>query len=234
MIDLDSALVVDDSKLLREVLRTVLGPHCRRVEAAGSCEEARQALAGASFDLQLLDVVLPDGSGFDLVEEQTLSGGAGCIVLMTATATPEGEQEAHLAGARGYLPKPVSITDIDRVLGGVESRRQDRRRATRAAVRLLDTRSGATPVISWHLRDLGLGGAFVETQGPLPLGARLELEILNGVQPIRLQAHVVRVQLPSWLYPGGAGVRFDRVSDEARQELQALVEELELQERAGR
>jgi len=232
VIDLESVLVVDDSKLLREVLRTVLGPHCRRVETAASCEEARQVLTRESFDLMLLDIVLPDGSGFDLLEEQQESGAARCIIMMTSTATPEGEQEARRAGARAYLAKPVSIGDIDRVLSDRDGSRQDQRLEIRAVVRLLD--AGACPVISWHLRDLAASGAFVETKGPVPLGARLELEILNGLQPIRLQAHVVRVQEPSWLYPGGVGIRFDALSEEAGLELGALIEELERQDGAGR
>lgn len=59
-------LVVDDHLETRELVARHLERASHGVKAVGTCEEAESALTGARFDVVVLDVMLPDGSGLDL------------------------------------------------------------------------------------------------------------------------------------------------------------------------
>jgi hypothetical protein len=79
-------------------------------------------------------------------------------------------------------------------------------------VRILDDRSGESALLSCMLRDVSRTGALLETNGPLPLGARLEMEIRFNQTRGRARGTVVRVQKPSWLSVGGVAVRFESMN----------------------
>ena len=72
---LDTILIVDDSKVLLALVRTILAPHAKRVVTVDSLEGARIAIEQLEdLSLLLCDVILPGGSGFDLVEEIAYAG----------------------------------------------------------------------------------------------------------------------------------------------------------------
>jgi CheY-like chemotaxis protein len=61
MLDLNRVLLLDDSKLMRELLKAWLRPHCREVHVAGSLAEAREVLAHHDgIELALVDSILPE------------------------------------------------------------------------------------------------------------------------------------------------------------------------------
>lgn len=82
---------------------------------AGTLEEARQALAGGAFALLLSDLMLPDGSGLDLLAwlqaDPALRGGARVVVLSAGVSTAVREQASAL-GAWRVLEKPVSLAAL--------------------------------------------------------------------------------------------------------------------------
>ena len=62
-------LVVDDDNRLSDLLRRFLGEHGYRVTTAGSAAEARAHLAGMSFDIMVVDVMMPGESGTELTQD---------------------------------------------------------------------------------------------------------------------------------------------------------------------
>ena len=64
--DASHILVVDDDRRIRDLLSRYLAQQGYRVTTAASASEARAKLRGLDFDLLVLDVGLPDGSGLDL------------------------------------------------------------------------------------------------------------------------------------------------------------------------
>ena len=98
---------------------------------------------------------------------------------------------------------------------------RDERVSLRARVQLVE--ANGERLFSWRVRNLSASGAFIETRGPLPVGEQLELEIQSGSQRYRVRAEVVRLQEPSWLSPGGVGVRFEDEGAEQRAVLESLV-----------
>lgn len=97
-------LVEDDSAhalLMREHLRGVVG----RMETVHSRAQAERALSRASFDLAVVDLTLPDGSGFEIQEQLRLERDAPLLVFVTADERPESAVRALESGAAGYLIK---------------------------------------------------------------------------------------------------------------------------------
>ena len=85
------------------------------VSSAGSLASARQMLAMHQPDLLLLDVHLPDGSGFELFENAELLSDTE-VVLITGQASMETSIKALRLGAADYLVKPVNPAHIKGLL----------------------------------------------------------------------------------------------------------------------
>lgn len=229
MLDARTILVVDDSRVMRETLTTLLDLHERRILSAASCREALTALdATPEIELALCDVRLPDGDGFQILEyARARSAARPAVILMTATAVAGDDERALRAGAAGHLVKPIRMSQIARLWaahgGGRALVKRAVRRPCSAKVWLLEE-GARESLISWDLQNLSHTGAFVRTRGPLAIGARLELELALEDRTSRVAARVVRVQEPSWMYPGGAGVHFEAMDDESRAALDEFID----------
>ena len=116
-------LLVDDHEIVRRGLRELLEAQddLRVVAEAGSVEAA-QDLDVSAFDVAVLDVRLPDGSGVDLCRTlRERRPDLGCLML-TSFADNDALNASVLAGARGYVLKNVRgddlVTAIRRVANG--------------------------------------------------------------------------------------------------------------------
>ena len=227
--ELGSVLVIDDSRVMREMLRALLAVHCEAVHTAASFAEARHELRWhGDLDLVLCDVVLPDGDGMALLEAEAGSCPERRWILMTARPDPQGPERARALGALDYLTKPVAYRDIARALRGYGHGRSERvlpRMGIRLPASLVDLDGGRGPLVALELIDVSEGGAFLATPGPLPVGTRLQLQLALPAGPLRIAARVVRVQEPSWGRCGGVAVRFESASATAAAALRSLLAE---------
>lgn len=106
-------LVVDDDARLRELLRRYLSENGFRVTTAADAGEARANLAGFTFDLLILDVMMPGESGLDLTRH--LRGQVRerlPILLLTAMGEPEERVNGLEQGADDYLAKPFEPREL--------------------------------------------------------------------------------------------------------------------------
>lgn len=101
-----SILVVDDEPGIRNFLVRTLAPRCKRVEEAANATEASRMLDAASFDLVLLDNVMPGQSGLDWLAEQRRVGLFAEAILMTAYADLDTAIHAMRLGAADFVLKP--------------------------------------------------------------------------------------------------------------------------------
>ena len=114
-----SLLLVDDDDVFVDLVQRHLQAHGYLVTTAGSVETARESLRSARPALLILDINLPDDSGWSLLRDGSLaSAGSPPVVIMSGTQIrPERLREFHVAG---YLPKPVSMalltSCIDRLI----------------------------------------------------------------------------------------------------------------------
>ncbi|MEA2339688.1 MAG: two-component system, NtrC family, response regulator PilR, partial [Thermoanaerobaculia bacterium] len=102
-------LIVDDEASLRDILSIVFEEEGWRVETAGSVAEARVGLAKNEPDLVLCDLMLPDGSGIDLLREIKIAAPSVAVIMITAHTSTKTAVEALKAGALDYIAKPFDI-----------------------------------------------------------------------------------------------------------------------------
>ena len=101
-------LLEDDATLSRGIGMALSGPN-RVVTLADSMVQARQKLAEMQFDLLILDINLPDGSGLDLLRMRRAQGDATPTILLTANDLEMDEVTGLEAGADDYITKPFSL-----------------------------------------------------------------------------------------------------------------------------
>lgn len=114
-------LLVEDHEPTRAALTRLLLRRQFEVTGAGSVAEARSAVhEGHGFDLLISDIGLPDGNGYDLMNElhvtQQLEG-----IALTGYGMEEDVQRSHEAGFATHLTKPVKIESLDHALAVVLS-----------------------------------------------------------------------------------------------------------------
>lgn len=107
-----SLLAVDDDPLSLDLVRDALGSMGLRILTASNGAEARVVLAEERPQIVLLDLMLPDVSGLELLEEITQSAPGTDVILLTGHYTPESAVEAVRKGASDYLTKPVKIAAL--------------------------------------------------------------------------------------------------------------------------
>src|SRR5688572_11064423 len=105
-------LIVDDEASLRDFLTIVFEEEGWQVEAAGSLAEARAAVAKTEPDLVLCDVMVPDGSGLDLLREVKAHDPSIAFIMITAHTSTKAAVEALKAGAFDYIAKPFDIEEL--------------------------------------------------------------------------------------------------------------------------
>jgi len=107
-------LLVDDHELIRQGLRRSFERHgdFEVVAEAGSVHEAVRAAAEVSPDVVIMDVRLPDGTGFDATRELRLAYPRIGIVVLTMYAGDEQLFAALEAGASSFIPKDAPADDV--------------------------------------------------------------------------------------------------------------------------
>ncbi len=109
--DAPHILVVDDDTRLRGLLRKFLSDQGFRVSTAGSAEEARKQLESLSFDLLVLDVMMPGETGLELAKSIRESSDVP-ILMLTARAETSDRIAGLEAGVDDYLPKPFDPREL--------------------------------------------------------------------------------------------------------------------------
>lgn len=101
-------LLEDDETLGRGIAMALTGPEVS-VICRPSLAKAREALAENQFDLLILDVNLPDGSGLTLLHQVRAEGDTAPVILLTANDLELDEVTGLEAGADDYITKPFSL-----------------------------------------------------------------------------------------------------------------------------
>ena len=110
-----SILLVDDEAKIRNALAQAMREEGHEVLATESPREAQRLLASRFFDVLVIDNLMPELSGLDVIRDLVASSPAADrpqIVMMTAHATIESAIEAMKLGAFDYLQKPFEIDEL--------------------------------------------------------------------------------------------------------------------------
>ncbi|MEZ0168252.1 response regulator [Microvirga sp. TS319] len=158
-------LVVEDDAMLLDGLRVGLGIHGFTVDAVASCSDAMAGLATGDFDAVVLDLMLPDGSGLDILRELRRRQDATPVLLLTAKDTVADRIGGLDSGADDYLGKPFDLDEVAARLRAISRRAAGR----------------ASPVLSWSGIELDPGRRTAAVDGrPVSLSRR-EFSILEAL-----------------------------------------------------
>ncbi len=135
-------LTVEDETAIRELLAFICETDGHEVVKAASLAEAREALRRGGLDLILLDVMLPDGSGFDFLREVRTDAASASVpvVMITARGDEADRVEGLDAGADDYVVKPFMARELTARIRAVLRRASAEGRARESAVPPADDR----------------------------------------------------------------------------------------------
>ncbi|MBX7183957.1 MAG: sigma-54 dependent transcriptional regulator [Vicinamibacteria bacterium] len=110
---LGRVLVVEDEEALGELVATDLREVGYDVRLAKSVGEAKALLAQAEFDVALLDLHLPDGTGEDILLRLSDDGALTEAIMLTGDRDISSAVQAMKLGASDYLVKPAPLADVE-------------------------------------------------------------------------------------------------------------------------
>src|ERR671937_887228 len=107
-------LLVDDDERVRELVRVNLTLEGYTVREAASAEEGLAAIEDARPDLVLLDVMMPQIDGWEMLRQIQERHGAGAIpvVMFSGKVDEQSLAEATARGTRGFIGKPFDLQQL--------------------------------------------------------------------------------------------------------------------------
>ncbi len=110
--DCPHILIVDDDKRIRELLRVYLAENGYMVSLAASAAEARERMRGLSFDLIILDVMMPGETGLSLVASLRHTKEMTPVLMLSALADSPDRIAGLQSGSDDYLAKPFEPQEL--------------------------------------------------------------------------------------------------------------------------
>ena len=176
-------LIVEDDEILRGAVETGLAMSGFTVDAVETLEDARAALKAWPYAAMVLDVALPDGSGFDLLREQRIGGAVTPVLMLTARNATRDRIHGLDLGADDYLGKPFDLDELAARVRAIARRAHGR----------------ASPILAWGQVTLDPAARAVCSAGQPVQLSRREFAILQALmeQPEHVRS---RAQLEDTLY----------------------------------
>jgi DNA-binding NtrC family response regulator len=183
-------LVVDDEAGVRESLRMLLKNECE-VVTAGGVAEALAALDAAPPDLILLDLVMPGGSGLELLAALADQDPRPPVIVLTATRTVATAVEAMKLGAADYVTKPFEVDALRIKIRQLLERRELEDEVARLRARVegrervgeLIGRSDVMQELFHTLRRVARSKTSVLIRGESGTGKELAARALHDLSP---------------------------------------------------
>jgi FixJ family two-component response regulator len=154
-------LVIDDEEIVLESCRQILSSSGFSVECAKSLDEARSWMGRESFDLIITDLMMPGGSGLELLEGIAKGGSSASLIMITGYGTVDSAVEAMKLGAEEYLTKPFTPEQLLSAVRTALQRRKERMDRERseailaAALEEMDKMKGLEDVMDLIVRSVG-------------------------------------------------------------------------------
>lgn len=105
-------LLIEDEKELAESIKNYLTGNGFVCEWTNNLEAAIDKISAYEYDCILLDLMLPDGNGFEILKELKMKNKAEGIIIISAKETLESKIEGLQLGADDYLTKPFHLSEL--------------------------------------------------------------------------------------------------------------------------
>ena len=189
-----SILVVEDDPVLNQLLVKELRKAGYELDSATSWQQARERVVAFAPDLVLLDVNLPDASGFGPLSQLA---GTRPVVMLTAYGSVNQAVEAMRLGAADYLTKPVNLDELELVIRrSLEASRLRAQRALSAsgggddATLAMVGQSAAMEQLRQTIREVAASDVTVLIEGESGSGKELVAQALHAASPRRGEGFV--------------------------------------------
>ena len=118
-------LIVEDEPALRELIQRSLEKERYVVEVAADFNSALRKIEDYDYDCVLLDIMLPDGSGLDLLEKLKAMHKRENVIIISAKDSLEDKVLGLELGADDYLPKPFHLAELNRIKSVIRRQHHD-------------------------------------------------------------------------------------------------------------
>lgn len=150
-------LLIEDDTVLGAAVRDQIASDGHSIDWVQRLDAAGDSIAGAAYDLILLDLMLPDGRGIPFLRALRKRGDVTPVIVLTALDQVSDRIEGLNAGADDYLVKPFDLAELSARIGSVARRYS----------------GNPNPIISHGALDIDLAARSVRRDGrPVPLTAR--------------------------------------------------------------
>ncbi len=150
-------LLIEDDTVLGAAVRDQIAGDGHSVDWVQRLDAAGDAIVGASYDLILLDLMLPDGRGIPFLRQLRARGAVTPVIILTALDQVTDRIEGLNAGADDYLVKPFDLSELSARIGSVARRYS----------------GNPNPIISHGPLEIDLAARSIHREGrPVALTAR--------------------------------------------------------------
>ncbi len=115
-------LLIEDDTVLGAAVQDQIRSDGHSIDWVTRLDDAEEHVASASYDLILLDLMLPDGRGIVFLKKRRAAGDVTPVIIMTALDQLSDRIEGLNAGADDYLVKPFDLTELSARLNAVSRR----------------------------------------------------------------------------------------------------------------
>lgn len=147
-------LLVEDNPDLAASVSARLRLDGHAVDLAGTLADAEENLSIASYDLILLDIMLPDGDGRDFLARHRRAERETPVIVMTARSAVSDRVDALDTGADDYITKPFDFAELEARCRAVLRRRGGAAQTSRQFADVVFDPLAASLIIAGEARDL--------------------------------------------------------------------------------
>ncbi len=187
-------LLIEDTTGLGEAVRDQISDDGHAVDWVQSLRFAETSVRSTTYNLILLDLMLPDGHGFDFLKKLRAAGDATPVIILTARDQVSDRIAGLNAGADDYLVKPFDLSELSARVAAVARR----------------YRGNPNPLVQIGDLEVDLGDHRISRNGlPVELTAR-EWALFEGFLQ-RPGILLSRAQLEDRLYEFGAEIESNTI-----------------------
>lgn len=195
-------LLIEDDAILGAAVRDQIAGGGHSADWVRRLDAARDAMAGAAYDLVLLDLMLPDGRGLGFLEALRRRGDVTPVIVLTALDQVSDRIAGLNVGADDYLVKPFDLGELSARIGSVARRYAGNPNPIvthgdlEVDLAARSVRRAGRPV-PLTPREWALFEAFLSRPGQLLSKAQLEQKLYafdTDVESNTIEAHVSRLR----------------------------------------
>ncbi|NWF90597.1 MAG: response regulator [Ignavibacteriaceae bacterium] len=109
-------LVIDDEKVIIDAVTKICSLENYSVDSAYNVKSAIELISKYYYPIIICDIMMPDGDGFQILDEVQAKSKDSAIIMMTGYSTVENAVNSLYYGAMDFIPKPFTV---DELLGSV-------------------------------------------------------------------------------------------------------------------